>query len=48
MNVIQEITAQTVTATEQTATSIGRLAAMAVEMRESVEGFKLPDQRAAR
>jgi len=48
MNVIQEITAQTVSATEQTATSIGRLAAMAVEMRESVEGFKLPDQRAAR
>jgi twitching motility protein PilJ len=48
MNVIQEITAQTVGATEQTASSIGRLAAMAVEMRESVEGFKLPDQRAAR
>jgi twitching motility protein PilJ len=48
MNVIQEITAQTVGATEQTATSIGKLAAMAVEMRESVEGFKLPDQRAAR
>jgi len=48
MNVIQEITAQTVSATEQTASSIGRLAAMAVEMRESVEGFKLPDQRAAR
>jgi len=48
MNVIQEITAQTVSATEQTATSIGKLAAMAVEMRESVEGFKLPDQRSAR
>jgi twitching motility protein PilJ len=48
MNVIQEITAQTVSATEQTAASIGKLAAMAVEMRESVEGFKLPDQRAAR
>jgi len=48
MTVIQEITAQTVSATEQTATSIGRLAAMAVEMRESVEGFKLPEQRPAR
>lgn len=48
MNVIQEITAQTVSATEQTAASIGKLAAMAVEMRESVEGFKLPDQRVAR
>lgn len=48
MNVIQEITAQTVSATDQTASSIGRLAAMAVEMRESVEGFKLPEQRAAR
>jgi twitching motility protein PilJ len=43
MNVIQEITAQTVGATEQTATSIGRLAKMANEMRESVEGFKLPE-----
>jgi len=48
MNVIQEITAQTVSATEQTASSIGKLAAMAVEMRESVEGFKLPEQRSAR
>jgi twitching motility protein PilJ len=43
MNVIQEITAQTVSATEQTATSIGKLAKMANEMRESVEGFKLPE-----
>jgi len=43
MNVIQEITAQTVSATEQTASSIGKLAKMANEMRESVEGFKLPD-----
>jgi twitching motility protein PilJ len=43
MNVIQEITAQTVSATEQTAFSIGKLAKMANEMRESVEGFKLPD-----
>jgi twitching motility protein PilJ len=43
MMVIQEITAQTVDATEKTASSIGRLAKMANEMRESVEGFKLPD-----
>ena len=43
MNVIQEITAQTVSATEQTASSIGNLAKMANEMRESVEGFKLPE-----
>ena len=48
MNVIQEITAQTVGASEQTAASVGKLAAMAVEMRESVEGFKLPPQRAKR
>jgi len=45
MNVIQEITAQTVESTEQTSTSIGKLAAMANEMRESVEGFKLPEKR---
>lgn len=43
MNVIQEITVQTVSATEQTASSIGNLAKMANEMRESVEGFKLPE-----
>jgi len=43
MNVIQEITAQTVSSTEQTASSIGNLAKMANEMRESVEGFKLPE-----
>jgi twitching motility protein PilJ len=44
MNVIQEITAQTVSSTEQTSASIGNLAAMANEMAESVEGFKLPEQ----
>jgi twitching motility protein PilJ len=43
MNVIQEITAKTVSSTEQTASSIGNLAKMANEMRESVEGFKLPE-----
>jgi twitching motility protein PilJ len=45
MNVIQEITAQTVDSTEQTSTSVGNLAAMANEMRESVEGFKLPEKK---
>lgn len=43
MTVIQEITAQTVDTTEQTALSIGQLTTMANEMRSSVEGFKLPD-----
>jgi len=43
MTVIQEITAKTVESTEQTAQSIGKLAGMANEMRESVEGFKLPE-----
>jgi len=43
MTVIQEITAQTVNTTDQTAKSIGQLATMANEMRSSVEGFKLPD-----
>jgi len=43
MNVIQEITAQTVSATDQTAVSIGKLATMANQMRESVEGFTLPE-----
>ncbi len=44
MNVIQEITSQTATSTETTAKSIGALAAMAKEMRTSVEGFKLPGE----
>ncbi len=43
MTVIQEITAQSVENTEQTALSIGKLTSMANEMRESVEGFKLPE-----
>jgi len=43
MTVIQEITAQSVENTEQTAISIGKLTSMANEMRESVEGFKLPE-----
>lgn len=43
MNVIQEITSQTSSGTNQTAESIGNLAAMAAELRESVAGFKLPE-----
>ena len=42
MNVIQEITSQTLSGTNDTAQSIGDLADMAVEMRESVSGFILP------
>ncbi len=43
MNVIQEITSQTSAGTSATAKSIGNLAEMAVELRESVTGFTLPD-----
>lgn len=42
MNVIREITAQTTEGTTATAVSIGKLAALATEMRKSVSGFKLP------
>jgi len=42
MNVIQEITSQTTAGTTATATSIGNLAEMAAQMRNSVAGFKLP------
>ncbi|MGA9851529.1 MAG: methyl-accepting chemotaxis protein [Gammaproteobacteria bacterium] len=42
MNVIREITAQTTEGTMTTAQSIGKLAALATEMRKSVAGFKLP------
>ena len=42
MAVIQEITSTTSQGTEATASSIGELATMADEMRNSVEGFKLP------
>jgi len=44
MNVIQEITTQTSSGTTATAESIGNLAGMANELRESVAGFKLPDE----
>ncbi|MGK0499390.1 MAG: twitching motility protein PilJ [Oceanicoccus sp.] len=45
MNVIQEITTQTSSGTTATAKSIGKLADMANELSESVDGFKLPDQQ---
>ena len=43
MNVIQEISSQTLSGTGATASSVGELAEMAVDMRESVSGFKLPE-----
>lgn len=43
MNVIQEITSQTSSGTTATAKSIGNLAKMASEMRNSVSGFTLPE-----
>ncbi len=43
MNVIQEITSQTSAGTTATAKSIGNLAEMANQLRESVAGFKLPE-----
>lgn len=45
MNVIQEITSQTSSGTLATAQSIGHLAKLANEMRESVSGFTLPNQK---
>ncbi|OUS18231.1 hypothetical protein A9Q88_01585 [Gammaproteobacteria bacterium 50_400_T64] len=42
MNVIQDITTQTLSGTSRTASSVGNLTDMAVELRESVSGFKLP------
>jgi twitching motility protein PilJ len=44
MNVIQEITSQTSAGTGETASSIGNLAEMALDLRESVAGFKLPEE----
>lgn len=46
MNVIQEITSQTLSGTNDTAASIGELAELAVEMKHSVSGFILPDSNA--
>ena len=45
MNVIQEITTQTTNGTIATARSVGDLADMAVELRERVSGFTLPDEQ---
>lgn len=45
MNVIQEITTQTSAGTMATAKSIGNLAKLANDMRASVAGFKLPEER---
>lgn len=44
MNVIQEITSQTSAGTSATAGAIGRLADMAMDLRESVAGFTLPEE----
>lgn len=44
MNVIQEITSQTSSGTNATANSIGTLAELATELRDSVAGFTLPDE----
>lgn len=44
MNVIQEITTQTSAGTNATAQSIGNLASMAFDLRESVAGFTLPEE----
>lgn len=43
MNVVQEITTQTSTGTNETATSIGILAELANDLRQSVAGFTLPN-----
>ena len=42
--VIQEITTQTTAGTIATAHSVGNLAEMAANLRESVSGFKLPEE----
>lgn len=43
MNVIQEITTQTNTGTNETAASIGNLTELASDLQHSVAGFKLPE-----
>ncbi len=48
MNVIQGITTKSLDGTNRTAASVGELADMAVELRESVAGFKLPGDSAVR
>ena len=43
MLTIRDITSQTASGTTATANSVGTLAEMAVEMRQSISGFRLPD-----
>ncbi len=47
MNVIQDITSQTTLGTKNTAQSVGELAENAIELREFVAGFKLPESFAS-
>ena len=44
MNVIQEITSQTSAGTQASAQSIGELTEMALDLRDSVADFTLPDE----
>ena len=46
MNALREVTTQTTAGTNETANSIGKLAELAEQLRESVAGFKLPESRA--
>jgi len=46
MNSIREVTTQTTAGTNETANSIGQLAKLAEQLRESVAGFKLPETQA--
>jgi len=47
MDGIREVTTQATVGTNETANSIGRLAELAEQLRESVTGFKLPEGPAA-
>jgi twitching motility protein PilJ len=47
MNGIREVTTQTTAGTNETANAIGRLAELAEQLRDSVAGFKLPEEPAA-
>jgi twitching motility protein PilJ len=43
MQVVREISTQTAESSSATSTSIGKLAALAAQLRKSVAGFRLPD-----
>lgn len=45
MNIIQEISTQTLSGTTETASLIGNLAELANELKDSVAGFKLPTEK---